>query len=140
MVKQIARSRIQVTYNARPGVYTVSLTVYESDGGSDTMTKADYITVIEVNEPPVSNQSGPYTGTEGVAIDYDGSGSYDPDGSIVAYELFHVCQSITFWKLQITATNTHRSIMAFRDQKIDRSEEAFFCPQLTILNWDSCNF
>jgi PKD repeat protein len=71
---------------AEEGVYTVSLTVYESDGGSDTKTKVDYITVIEVNEPPVSNPSGPYTGTEGVAIDYDGSGSYDPDGSIVAYD------------------------------------------------------
>jgi PKD repeat protein len=71
---------------AEEGVYTVSLTVYESDGDSDTITKVDYITVIEVNEPPVSNPSGPYTGTEGVAIGYDGSGSYDSDGSIVAYD------------------------------------------------------
>jgi hypothetical protein len=34
---------------------------------------------------PVSDPNGPYTGTEGVPIDDDGSGSYDPDGSIVAY-------------------------------------------------------
>jgi PKD repeat protein len=37
---------------AEDGVYTVSLTVTESDGGSDTMTKSDYIMVIRVNEPP----------------------------------------------------------------------------------------
>ncbi|RCV64106.1 PKD repeat-containing protein [Methanophagales archaeon] len=71
---------------AEDGVYTVSLTIYESDGDCGTKTKADYIRVINVNEPPVSDPSGPYTGTEGVAIAYGGSDSYDPDGSIVAYE------------------------------------------------------
>ena len=38
------------------------------------------------NQPPVSDPSGPYEGTEGVPITFDGSGSYDPDGSIVSYE------------------------------------------------------
>ena len=35
---------------AEEGVYTVCLTVTESDGDSDTMTKADYIIVTEVNQ------------------------------------------------------------------------------------------
>ena len=38
------------------------------------------------NQPPVSDSNGPYTGTEGVPIQFNGSGSYDSDGSIVAYE------------------------------------------------------
>ena len=39
-----------------------------------------------VNEPPVADPNGPYTGTEGVSITFDGSGSYDTDGSIVSYD------------------------------------------------------
>jgi PKD repeat protein len=35
---------------AEDGVYTVSLTVNESDGDSDTMTMADYISVTEVSQ------------------------------------------------------------------------------------------
>lgn len=36
--------------------------------------------------PPVANANGPYTGNEGSPITFDGSGSYDPDGTIVKYE------------------------------------------------------
>ncbi len=42
-----------VTYN-EPGVYTVELTVTNADG-SDTETKVDYITVIDVLYPPVAD-------------------------------------------------------------------------------------
>jgi PKD repeat protein len=37
------------------------------------------------NHPPVADPNGPYTGTEGVPIAYDGNGSYDTDGTIVSY-------------------------------------------------------
>ena len=37
------------------------------------------------NLPPVADPKGPYTGTEGIPITFDGSGSYDPDGSIISY-------------------------------------------------------
>jgi PKD repeat protein len=67
------------------GIYTVSLTVYEADGDSDTETKEDYINVTRENQPPVSDPNGPYTSTEGVAILFSGGGSYDPDGSIISY-------------------------------------------------------
>ena len=68
------------------GVYAVTLTVFEADGDSQTITKTDYITVSNVNQDPTSDPNGPYTGTEGVAVTFDGSGSSDPDGSIVSYD------------------------------------------------------
>lgn len=38
-----------------------------------------------VNNPPVAEAGGPYTGIKGTAIAFDGSGSYDSDGSIISY-------------------------------------------------------
>jgi PKD repeat protein len=70
---------------ATEGTYAVSLTGYEADGDSDTETKVDYIIVTRENQPPVSDPNGPYTGTEGAAILFSGSGSYDPDGSIISF-------------------------------------------------------
>jgi PKD repeat protein len=70
---------------ANAGLYNVTLTVYEADGDSDTETKEDYISVTEENQPPVADPNGPYIGTEGVAIAFNGSGSYDPDGDIASY-------------------------------------------------------
>ena len=68
------------------GTYSVTLNVSEADGSSDTVTKVDYITVTNVNQPPTSDPNGPYTDTEGVSVTFDGSGSSDPDGSIDSYD------------------------------------------------------
>jgi PKD repeat protein len=38
------------------------------------------------NEPPTADAGDPYSGDEGAAISFNGSGSFDPDGSIVSYE------------------------------------------------------
>ena len=47
----------------------------------------EYDTVnIMINHLPVADADGPYSGDEGSSISFDGSGSYDPDGSIVLYE------------------------------------------------------
>ncbi|MBU2068287.1 PKD domain-containing protein [Patescibacteria group bacterium] len=46
-----------------------------------------YVFAKIVSQPPVANASGPYIGNEGSPITFDGSGSYDPDGTIVLYEL-----------------------------------------------------
>ncbi|MFA5055377.1 MAG: PKD domain-containing protein [Dehalococcoidia bacterium] len=66
---------------ASGGDYTVTLTVTDDDGGvgSDTLT-------VHVNDAPIADPGGPYTGDEGSAITFNGSASYDPDGSIVSYE------------------------------------------------------
>jgi PKD repeat protein len=37
------------------------------------------------NSPPVANAGGPYSGTKGLPINFDGTGSTDPDGNIVSY-------------------------------------------------------
>src|SRR5207237_2551289 len=37
------------------------------------------------NQPPVANAGGPYSGMTGTPIQFNGSSSYDPDGSIVSY-------------------------------------------------------
>jgi len=39
-----------------------------------------------VPQPPVADADGPYNGTIGEPILFDGTGSYDPDGAIVSYE------------------------------------------------------
>lgn len=65
------------------GNYTVSLTVTDNSGASTTVTTT--ATIGAVNQPPVANANGPYTGTVGVAVAFSSAGSSDPDGGIVAY-------------------------------------------------------
>jgi len=66
------------------GLYTVTLTVEDNDGLTDTVTTLVDITVPD-NSPPVADPGGPYTGAAGVAVTLDGSNSFDADGSIVLY-------------------------------------------------------
>ena len=71
---------------ASAGLYNVTLTVMDDAGVTDSQgTTADIIEA-PVNQPPVSDPNGPYTGTNGVAVLFDGTGSSDPDGTIVAYD------------------------------------------------------
>ena len=39
-----------------------------------------------VNQNPIADAGGPYSDVEGKTITFDGTGSYDPDGTIVSYE------------------------------------------------------
>ena len=41
---------------------------------------------VESNLPPIANANGPYRGFIGEPITFNGTDSYDPDGSIVSYE------------------------------------------------------
>jgi PKD repeat protein len=64
--------------------YTVTLTVTDDQGDIDTATTTADIQTNNV--PPTANAGGPYTGLLGEAVSFDGSGSDDPDGEIVAYD------------------------------------------------------
>ena len=41
--------------------------------------------ILNGNRPPVAKAGGPYQGTTGVPVAFDGSGSFDPDGSSLYY-------------------------------------------------------
>ncbi len=66
------------------GSYNVSLTVTDDGGLSHTDTTSATIGDV-VNQPPVADAGGPYTGTLGQAVAFDGSASADPDGTLSAY-------------------------------------------------------
>jgi PKD repeat protein len=68
----------------RDGVYQVALTVTDDDGGKNTQTTAAAIDA--ASQPPEADAGGPYRGNVNVAVNFDGSGSDDPDGNIVRYD------------------------------------------------------
>jgi len=72
-----------VTY-ASAGTFTVTLTVTDN-GGSTSSPATTSVTVSVGLQPPVASAGGPYAGSIGVPIGFDGAASQDPDGSIVSY-------------------------------------------------------
>jgi PKD repeat protein len=67
--------------------YTVTLTVTDNDGATDSDTATVTINTHDVqNLPPVAEANGPYSGTEGVPLSLSSVGSNDPDGTIVSYD------------------------------------------------------
>jgi len=66
------------------GIFNIILTV--TDDAGDTNTAATTATIAMGNQPPIANSNGPYAGTTGTPVMLDGSGSTDPDGTIVAYD------------------------------------------------------
>lgn len=76
-----------VTYNAL-GVFDVTLTV-ANESQNDSNTEDEYIHVIE-GQSPVADAGGPYEVTAGAngyaQITLNGTGSSDPDGTIVSWD------------------------------------------------------
>lgn len=73
------------TYSSA-GMYNVTLTVTDDAGATDSAASTADITLQPVNQPPVADAGGPYSGTAGVAVSFNGSASSDPDGSVAAYD------------------------------------------------------
>jgi len=57
-----------------------------SDGTKATTLSVKVESAPPQNQPPVAKPGGPYSGTVGVAVAMDGSGSSDPDGTIASYD------------------------------------------------------
>ncbi len=87
----------QITLSAAPvsgglAEIMVSHVPDEGDVFSDAVGGIDLVSTgtgvsstVVVNEPPIADPGGPYTGDEGVAIALDGSGSSDTDGTVVSW-------------------------------------------------------
>ena len=70
---------------AAAGSYSVSLVVNDGTVDSTASTTTATISIAGSNTPPVAAVGGPYSGVEGVAIGFDGSGSLDLDSDPLTY-------------------------------------------------------
>ncbi|RLE28770.1 hypothetical protein DRJ54_05925 [Candidatus Acetothermia bacterium] len=76
--------RVNKRYGAA-GTYTVTLTVRDDRGATDTETKT--VSVGTANQPPVARFSySPTNPDPGDVVGFDGSASSDSDGSIISWE------------------------------------------------------
>ena len=67
--------------------YQWKIKVYDSHDNIiyQTKTMTYYVRDVVHNSPPVADAGGPYYGTVGEPVYFDGSGSSDPDNNIVSY-------------------------------------------------------
>jgi PKD repeat protein len=77
-------SQLEHAY-ASAGSYSVSLTVTDDNGLTDTSMTTAEVSSSSSNEAPTAVAGGPYTANVGSAVQFDGSGSLDIDGEIISY-------------------------------------------------------
>jgi uncharacterized repeat protein (TIGR01451 family) len=65
------------------GTYNATLTVTDNSGAQSSANAT--VTIGNSNQPPVANAAGPYSGIVGTPVQFNGGGSFDPDGVIVSY-------------------------------------------------------
>lgn len=76
-----------VTYTPNLNFYgSDSFTFKANDGKVDSNSATVSITVNPVNDPPVANAGPDQSAYVAETVYFDGSASYDPDGTIVSYE------------------------------------------------------
>jgi PKD repeat protein len=105
---------------ASAGTYTVTLTVTDTHGATGSATAT--ATIVAPNHPPVAVPGGPYSGTSGTAVTFNGSGSHDPDtgDSVASYAWnfgdsgtgtgvspTHTYASAGTYTVTLTVTDTH---------------------------------
>lgn len=66
-----------------PGTYTIQLVV--NDGQVNSNPDTVIISATIPNRDPVANPGGPYSGVVGIPVQFNGSGSSDPDGDPITY-------------------------------------------------------
>ncbi len=70
---------------ATAGVFTVALTVTDDEGATGSDETVVFITA-SANSPPIVDAGGPYVGVVGRAVQFDASGTVDPDGDALIYQ------------------------------------------------------
>ena len=68
------------------GLFTITLTVTDNAGATNSATTT--ASVSAGGQLPTANPGGPYSGTVGQVIQFNGTGSSDPDGSIQTYKWY----------------------------------------------------
>jgi PKD repeat protein len=70
------------------GPGTHAITVRVTDNGTPALSDFETITVtvIDANNAPTADADGPYTGSPGSPVNFDGTGSTDPDGDPLTYD------------------------------------------------------
>lgn len=68
------------------GTYTVSLTVTDNGGLTNTVTTTASISTSSGPQAPVARPGGPYSGAVNASVSFNGSASTDADGRIVSYD------------------------------------------------------
>jgi len=82
-ITEVEEPVITHTYSIA-GNYTVKLTVTDDKRVKSSISRN--ITVRSViNQPPIANANGPYTGIEGQPVEFNASASYDPEGANLTY-------------------------------------------------------
>ena len=90
-----------------PGVYNVTLTVKDAQGA--TGTDNCIITVLSKNQPPVADAGPDQTVSEGDTVQFDGSGSHDPDGGTYGWE---VLANMSVPRMDLAAAAIRQNIYA----------------------------
>ena len=69
-----------------PAAYVGEAVLRVTDAEGLAAVDAADVTISLVPQGPVADAGGPYAGTAGVPVNFDASGSFDPDGTITLYE------------------------------------------------------
>jgi PKD repeat protein len=64
------------------GTHTVSVRAFD---GTEGTVSSFQVTILHVNQTPIADAGGPYSGFVNGYINFDGSGSTDPDGEPLSY-------------------------------------------------------